>query len=39
LGAQSSIPEAAEVAVLLNDQPNNNTPARLGALRALCGLN
>ena len=39
LGAQSSIPVAAEVAALLNDQPDNNTPARLGALRALCGLN
>ena len=39
LGAQSSIPEAAEVAVLLADQADNNTPARLAALRALCGLN
>jgi ribokinase len=39
LGAQSSIPQATEVAVLLNDQPDNNTPARLAALRALCGLN
>jgi ribokinase len=39
LGAQSSIPEAAEVAALLHDQPDNNTPARLGALRALCDVN
>jgi ribokinase len=38
LGAQSSIPEATEVAVLLADQADNNTPARLAALRALCGL-
>jgi ribokinase len=39
LGAQSSIPEAAEVAGLLAAQSDNNTPARLAALRALCGLN
>jgi ribokinase len=38
LGAQSSIPEAAEVAALLAAQPDHNTPARLDALRALCGL-
>ena len=38
LGAQSSIPEAAEVATLLNEQPDNNTPAAQAALRALCGL-
>ena len=39
LGAQSSIPEAAEVAVLLSEQPDNNTVTRSAALRALCGLN
>jgi ribokinase len=39
LGAQSSIPDAAEVAALLSEQPDNNTPARLTALRTLCGLN
>jgi ribokinase len=39
LGAQSSIPQAADVAALLAAQPHNNTPARLDALRALCGLN
>ena len=39
LGAQSSIPEATEVAALLSDQAENNTPARLAALRDLCGLN
>jgi ribokinase len=39
LGAQSSIPETLEVRALLNDQPDNNTPARLAALRVLCGLN
>ena len=39
LGAQSSIPDATEVAVLLNQQPDNNTPTRLTALRTLCGLN
>lgn len=39
LGAQSSIPQAAEVAVLLAEQADNNTPARLAALRTLCGLN
>ena len=39
LGAQSSIPESAEVATLLAAQIHNNTPDRLAALRALCGLN
>jgi ribokinase len=39
LGAQSSIPEATEVARLLSEQPTNNAPARLAALRDLCGLN
>ena len=39
LGAQSSIPEAAEVAELLSEQPDNNTSTRLDALRVLCGLN
>jgi ribokinase len=39
LGAQSSIPEATEVTALLSDQADNNTPARLAALRDLCGLN
>jgi ribokinase len=38
LGAQSSIPAANEVAALLSAQADNNTPARLAALRALCGL-
>jgi len=38
LGAQSSIPEAAEVTALLAQQADNNTPTRLAALRALCGL-
>jgi ribokinase len=38
LGAQSSIPEAAEVNALLQQQ-DTNTPAALAALRALCGLN
>jgi ribokinase len=38
LGAQSSIPTATEVATLLAAQADNNTPARLAALRALCGL-
>lgn len=36
LGAQASIPDAAEVHALLQTDPN--TPARLDALRALCGL-
>jgi ribokinase len=39
LGAQSSIPDAAEVATLLAAQTHNNTFERLAALRALCGLN
>lgn len=39
LGAQASIPQATEVAELLQQQPDNNTPKRLHALRALCGLN
>jgi ribokinase len=39
LGAQSSIPAAAEVFALMAEQTENNTPARLAALRALCGLN
>lgn len=39
LGAQSSIPKASEVAALLNDQADNNSPARRDALRHLCGLN
>jgi ribokinase len=39
LGAQSSIPEAAEVRALLVDQNDTNTPAHLAALRSLCGLN
>lgn len=39
LGAQSSIPEATDVASLLVQQTDNNTPSRLAALRALCGLN
>ncbi len=39
LGAQSSIPDAAEVAALLQQQPDINNPAALAALRALCGLN
>ncbi len=39
LGAQASIPQVAEVAVLLAEQPDNNTQARLAALRTLCGLN
>jgi ribokinase len=38
LGAQSSIPMANEVDSLLLQQPQNNTPAKLDALRALCGL-
>jgi len=38
LGAQSSIPTAAAVTALLAQQPDNNTPARLDALRALAGL-
>jgi len=38
LGAQSSIPDAAEVAQLLRDQSDNNTPDRLSALRSLCGI-
>jgi len=38
LGAQSSIPEAAEVAHLVRTQPDVNTPDRLSALRALCGI-
>ena len=38
LGAQSSIPEAAEVATLMAAQTDNNTPAAQAALRALCGL-
>jgi ribokinase len=39
LGAQSSIPDAAEVAALLVNQADNNRPARLAALRAWCSLN
>ena len=38
LGAQSSAPTAAEVAHLLAAQPDNNTPARLQALRLQCGI-
>ena len=38
LGAQSSVPTAAEVAHLLAAQPDNNTPARLQALLLQCGL-
>jgi ribokinase len=38
LGAQSSIPDASAVHALLQSQPDNNTPARLAALRALCGI-
>jgi ribokinase len=38
-GAQSSIPQAADVTFLLKEQPDNNTPIRLAALRELCGLN
>jgi ribokinase len=38
LGAQSSIPEAAEVNALLHQQTDTNTPERLAALRATCGL-
>ena len=37
LGAQSSIPLAAEVGALIQAQ-DTNTPAALAALRALCGL-
>ncbi len=37
LGAQSSIPLAAEVGALMQAQ-DTNTPAALAALRALCGL-
>jgi ribokinase len=39
LGAQASVPQADEVATLLRTQAPTNTPARLDALRALCGLN
>lgn len=39
LGAQSSIPDAAEVAALLQQQTDTNNPTALAALRALCGLN
>jgi ribokinase len=39
LGAQSSVPIAAEVAALLLLQPDTNNPTALAALRALCGLN
>jgi len=38
LGAQSSVPTAAAVTALLAEQPQNNSPARLDALRTLCGL-
>lgn len=38
LGAQSSVPEADEVRALLSAQADNNTPARLDALRTLCGI-
>ena len=38
LGAQSSVPQADEVRALLTAQPDNNTPARLDALRTLCGI-
>jgi ribokinase len=38
LGAQASVPTTEEVAALLQAQAHTNTPARLDALRALCGL-
>ena len=38
LGAQSSIPEAAEVLALISQQANVNNEGELAALRALCGL-
>jgi ribokinase len=39
LGAQSSVPEAAEVSALVSEPTDTHTPARLAALRAHCGLN
>ena len=38
MGAQSSVPEVAEVRALMASQPDNNSPARLAALRALSGI-
>jgi ribokinase len=38
LGAQSSIPQAAEVLALVNSQADVNNAYELAALRALCGL-
>lgn len=38
LGAQSSIPQAAEVLELVNSQAGVNNEGELNALRALCGL-
>jgi len=38
MGAQSSVPEAAEVRSFMASQPDNNSPARLAALRALSGI-
>ena len=39
LGAQSSIPQAAEVRALLSEQSHTDSAAQLAALRSLCGLN
>ncbi len=39
LGAQSSIPHAAQVRALVDQQADVNNPNALAALRALCGLN
>jgi ribokinase len=38
LGAQSSVPLAAEVQTLVHQQPDTNTPARLAALGRHCGM-
>lgn len=38
LGAQSSVPTAEEVRALMASQPDNNSAARLAALRALSGI-
>ncbi|NVO07130.1 MAG: ribokinase [Rhodoferax sp.] len=39
MGAQSSIPPAAEVLALVSQQADVNNPGELAALRSLCGLN
>lgn len=38
LGAQSSVPQATEVSALVATQTDTNTPERLAALRAHCGI-